>query len=160
MTRLNCIIKEEIEKFVGINDNFWKWFGNSKVVNSDGSPMIVYHGTNAEFDSFKPNKDYVATGMFFTPVENYAANYPRKTTKEGSKVMSLYLKIENPISEYEFFSIGDNDGEKRTSECIRLGYDGLITDDRNILLVFSPNQIKSTTGNDGTWDVNDENIYS
>ena len=163
MISLNNIIKEEIEKFVGENDNFWKWFGNSKVVNSDGSPMIVYHGTNAEFDSFKPNKDIVGTGMFFTSIRNYATNYPRKTSNGGSKIMEVYLKIEHPISEDEFFSIGNN-GEERTTESIRLGYDGLITNDPSggyVFLVFSPNQIKSATGNnDGTWDINDKNIYS
>jgi hypothetical protein len=72
--------------------------------------------------------------------------------------MSLYLKLENPISEYDFFSIGNNDGE-RTLECIKLGYDGLISDD-NVFLVFHPNQIKSAIGNDGSWDINDNNIYS
>jgi hypothetical protein len=141
-----------------INNNFWKWFGNSKVINRDGSPMIVYHGTKADFDTFKIGKDIVGSGMFFTPNQDYASNFPRKTTKEGSKVMSLYLKLENPISEYDFFSIGNNDGE-RTLECIKLGYDGLISDD-NVFLVFHPNQIKSAIGNDGSWDINDNNIYS
>jgi len=25
--------------------NFWKWFGNSKVVDNQGRPLVVYHGS-------------------------------------------------------------------------------------------------------------------
>lgn len=28
-----------------LNDNFWKWFGNSKVVDEQGRPLVVYHGS-------------------------------------------------------------------------------------------------------------------
>ena len=32
---------------------FKKWFGNSKVVNADGTPKVMYHGTpNGNFDTF------------------------------------------------------------------------------------------------------------
>ena len=30
---------------IKLNDNFRKWFGDSKVVDKDGKPMICYHGT-------------------------------------------------------------------------------------------------------------------
>ena len=47
------------------------------------------------------------------------------------------------------------------------GYDGIIQDDSNYgrnndtttYVAISPNQIKSV-GNDGSWDINDYNIYS
>lgn len=29
--------------------NFWKWFGDSKVVDADGKPLVVYHGTASDF---------------------------------------------------------------------------------------------------------------
>ena len=44
--------------------NFWKWFGDSKVVDEQGRPLIVYHGTNQDFDEFhdKYHKGYIVTG--------------------------------------------------------------------------------------------------
>lgn len=32
--------------------NFRSWFGNSKVVDSSGNPLRVYHGTASDFDAF------------------------------------------------------------------------------------------------------------
>lgn len=32
--------------------NFWQWFGDSKAVDDEGRPLVVYHGTNAKFDTF------------------------------------------------------------------------------------------------------------
>lgn len=45
--------KSEIANLYKTNDNFKKWFGKSAVVNSDGSPKIVYHGTGNEFEEFR-----------------------------------------------------------------------------------------------------------
>lgn len=44
--------KLELQNISG-NENFKRWFGNSVVKNSDGSPKIVYHGTGAEFEEFR-----------------------------------------------------------------------------------------------------------
>lgn len=38
--------------------NFWRWFGDSKVVDADGKPLVVYHGTNSDFDQFKPMQHF------------------------------------------------------------------------------------------------------
>ena len=32
--------------------NFWRWFGDSKVVDAEGRPLVVYHGTTADFAEF------------------------------------------------------------------------------------------------------------
>ncbi|MCR4332437.1 MAG: hypothetical protein NUV34_07015, partial [Sulfuricaulis sp.] len=32
--------------------NFWKWFGDSKAVDEQGMPLVLYHGTNNSFDEF------------------------------------------------------------------------------------------------------------
>lgn len=34
-------------------ENFKRWFRRSKVVDSKGKPLVVYHGTRADFDTFK-----------------------------------------------------------------------------------------------------------
>ena len=31
---------------------FWEWFGDSKIVDDDGRPLVVYHGTREEIDKF------------------------------------------------------------------------------------------------------------
>lgn len=59
-------------------NNFKRWFGDwqndpqnaSKVVNADGTPKDVYHGTNAEFWTFdlgKSGSNYgdTSSGLFF-----------------------------------------------------------------------------------------------
>jgi len=38
-----------------MNSKFKSWFGNSVIVNEDGSPKIVYHGTRTTFSDFIPS---------------------------------------------------------------------------------------------------------
>lgn len=33
--------------------NFWKWFGDSKVVDDKGRPLVVYHGTHGDINAFR-----------------------------------------------------------------------------------------------------------
>lgn len=72
-----------------LNDNFWKWFGNSKTIKN-GKPIIYYHRTNAEFDTF--SKDYndglLVSGFYFS--EKPLSDWYGKNIKE------CYLKMENP----------------------------------------------------------------
>ena len=35
---------------------FREWFGNSKVVDESGKPLVVYHGTSGDFDVFRPSR--------------------------------------------------------------------------------------------------------
>jgi hypothetical protein len=49
------IINEELDNFShenqnNLNDNFWKWFGNSVVIENN-TPIIVYHATKTNFKS-------------------------------------------------------------------------------------------------------------
>lgn len=53
------------------NPNFWKWFGNSKVVDDQGNPLVVYHGTDQDFSIFKDDVEvvndegYMGIGFYF-----------------------------------------------------------------------------------------------
>lgn len=69
--------------FENVKPDVLKWFGNSKVVDSDGKPLIVYHGTNQKFESFEAGR---AGGIYFTPSLKTATHY-------GQKVIACYLKI-------------------------------------------------------------------
>lgn len=65
--------------------NFWKWFGDSKVVDDKGRPLIVYHGTINEFDNFsrkniknirtKGGKTIKGEWHVFTDNTELASNY-------------------------------------------------------------------------------------
>lgn len=151
---------------------FKTWFGNSKVVDSEGKPLVVYHGTNANFDSFSKqsfgngmgDEGGRAGGFFFTEDKKNASIYAGEAIyqnnpegyKKGDRgnVMPLFLSIKNPM-------IVDS-AESRRSDIVKkakeLGHDGII-DPRGDYVVFDPNQIKSAVSNVGTFDPNNPNIY-
>jgi len=61
-------------------ENFKKWFGDSRVVDESGQPLVVYHGTTHSFDEFikdkgNPEND-LGLGFYFTNNQSdVAANY-------------------------------------------------------------------------------------
>ena len=161
---------------------FKKWFGNSKVVDNEGNPLVVYHGTeNGSFEVFSEQR--VEDGFFFTDNIETAKEYAEiapflaedmtdEEKTEASKIYQVYLKIENPY-------IADMEGEDYRGTAVQgyideareLGHDGVIiknivdkryTDSEGSLgtdyIVFNPEQIKSVD-NQGTFDENNPNIY-
>ena len=79
-------------------ENFYRWFGDSKVVDEQGRPLVVYHGSLWNFDTFKQyNNDYN-----FTPDEKFAYNYAEsKGIEQGidndTVVYPVYLKAQKPF---------------------------------------------------------------
>jgi len=76
---------------------FNKWFGDSKVVDEEGKPLVVYHGTNESFNEFLHNKigdhgSALGKGFYFALDRATASGYSR----DGA-VMEVYLNINNPI---------------------------------------------------------------
>lgn len=98
--------------------NFYKWFGNSKVVDEQGRPLVVYHGTDAEFDTFdishfgETDSGDFGRGFYLTADKRYAEYY-------GGQIMPLYLKIENP---YKTSIWGYVDTDLKQKQ----GYDGVL----------------------------------
>lgn len=79
---------------------FWRWFGDSKVVDAQGRPLVVHHGTDAEFEAFDHNKigsnaTALGYGFYFAERENVAKAYK----SEGGSVMPAYLALSNPVDE-------------------------------------------------------------
>lgn len=74
---------------------FKKWFVKSKVVNADGTPKLVYHGTTAKtFDVF----DTSAEGAHFGTSEQAASVIARNQGRGGRpKIIPAYLSIQNPL---------------------------------------------------------------
>ena len=75
---------------------FRTWFGNSKVVDDDGSPMVMYHGTN----SFKPFKKLRGMSHFGTMgAAETILQYGTASFEDAypARMYPVYLKIENPL---------------------------------------------------------------
>lgn len=166
---------------------FKAWFGDwdndpknaSKVVDENGEPLIVYHGTGEdEIDIF--NTDIVS----FTPYKDVAIGY-RKDRKQYSdkkgKLIGVFLKMLNPK---ELELAGENwsrifyKNKWRTTDDITEyekeegNYDGVIFKDiddfppdysgnrdyTDTYSVFEPNQIKLADGSNTTFDAGSDDI--
>lgn len=82
---------------------FKKWFGDSKVVDSEGKPLVVYHGTNSEisvFDIEKAGQSSTAAGVgfWFSPIKEFGKNFIKDIWYGDSKPTNyeVYLSIKNP----------------------------------------------------------------
>lgn len=155
------------------SEAFKAWFGDSKVVDEDGEPLVVYHATDAIFESF----DFERLGEFtdYNTSEQSARNMARlgvwssvdpvnKFTSQDIS-MPLYYKIENPLSTY-FDALWAQASEYESPEAFKElftqdGYDGLIVQDTEFdttsFVAFSPEQIKSIN-NHGTWNATNPNM--
>ncbi len=127
---------------------FWKWFGDSKVVDGNGRPLVVYHGTSRSFDAFKESRGgQLGRGIYLSPFSGETAAY-------GDRVASLYVSIKNPRILRRKEIPMDTTAFRNNTEF--LGFDGIIITSENGILdelsAFSATQIKSATGNRGTFD--------
>lgn len=76
---------------------FKAWFGDSKVVDENGEPLVVYHGTAAEFDTFDASK-VRDVGFHFGDKE--AADYVAERERQAGgrpRVLPVYLSVKNPL---------------------------------------------------------------
>lgn len=164
---------------------FKKWFKNSKVVDENGKPLVVYHGTKqGDFSSFDKSKigaqtdyGYRGKGFYFTPQQELAAMYSRDWQKfkqvpnENGRVMPVYLSVQNPYiikSKDAHNILSKFESESFTRKLQEQGYDGVFVEMDDLvksydgelqeIIVFEPTQIKSVY-NRGTFDENNANVY-
>jgi hypothetical protein len=80
-----------------MSESLRQWFGDSKVVDADGKPLVVYHGTADEFDHFIPSVyGGVQGGLFFTHDEQIAAQFAlsaQESTDNDGRVLAVHLSI-------------------------------------------------------------------
>lgn len=137
----------------------------SKIVDENGEPLVVYHGSDAEFEVFDRTKGRSGMdiqGMFFSPWDYESEGY-------GKNVRAFFLNIKNPATgskSYEVFSKYKSEnyaGIKARDELEHSGYDGVASgnmEDEDLeFIAFEPNQIKSATDNNGAFSPDDANIY-
>jgi GGDEF domain-containing protein len=167
---------------------FRDWFADSKVVDENGEPLVVYHGTVSEIEVFKKSKrprgnafDRDSSAGFFFAADPKQADYfafikgkekaKAFASPEGSNIVPAFLSLQNPMEV-------DAGGEFKqpdkilawADEAKKAGNDGLIVrnvydapiggDPTIIYIAFRPSQIKSAIGNRGTFDPNDPNILN
>jgi hypothetical protein len=149
---------------------FKAWFGNwinspetaSKVVDENGEPLVVWHGSFNNFNIFDINKigkhDYgvVGFGFYFTPNKNTATNYSTSykmedltpelyemSFSERKKIIKGYVKscflfIKNPkyIKYPNDIGISDYKNKEQiisaTNNLIKSNYDGVVFKRGNI----------------------------
>lgn len=91
------------------NGAFRNWFKDSKVVDYNGNPLVVSHGTYNDFTEFdrnyaknnygRPDHSMDMVGSWFT-TEQQSKNYADPDQSLGNRVgktMKLFLSIQNPL---------------------------------------------------------------
>lgn len=141
--------------------NFWDWFGASKVVDDQGRPLVVYHGSNEVIDVFDKEK----IGNNYTPMYGggfYFADSYRGVVEYGSVIQPHYLRINNlSRSSLALKSDASIGGFEDVSEYAKsIDIDGLFHGDKfnKQYIAFEPNQIKSADSNSGAFDPASPNI--
>lgn len=136
---VNRLIKEKPMKTASathkLNREFDSWFSGSKVVDEDGNPLIMHHGTDKKFTVFDKSK--TAQGIFWFTSDKGSIERGEAGAGGSGNIMEAYLSIKNPAGwdEYEKLSIG---------QLFAQGYDGAILpeDGQITCFVFEPNQIR------------------
>ena len=179
---------------IGVTDTpaFKAWFGKSTIVNKDGTPRVLYHGTAGDFTKFKlSDENHGIKAAYFTDNPITADNYVGIKGSEGEpvSVMPVYVRMEHPfvmndadiereVPGYDFdtfksmvqdvVSEGKHDGiivlNARDDQGVRINEKGELdfvgekeVDKKgglrtNIYIVLDPKQVKSATGNRGTFN--------
>lgn len=172
---------------------FLNWFGDflndpdnaSKVVDANGDPLVVYHGTRGDFDTFDPDRagqnfnDEDERGMLFSSDTTEPDLMSRHNNVSGGNIMPVFLSLRNPLivrfsPERAIRKFGvvsatawfDNDKASIQQRAEDGGHDGIIVEapehkghkGATTLVAFSPNQIKSATANTGQFDTANPNI--
>jgi len=182
---------------------FKAWFGDSKVVDDEGRPMVVYHGTVVRQDTDrvksmgdirafdrmfttqfrKPSLDTVGSWFSTNPGDGGAEMYSGRG--QGSVIYPAYLSIQNPqVTTFQLMqrrarllANGKDDGRQIGAEEVAAyrkwlqdtGKDGVKIegsgnddstefDNQVAWIALEPEQIKSATGNRGTFEPNDVDI--
>lgn len=164
---------------------FDRWFAGSKVVDKDGQPLVVYHGTSEKFDvfDFGYSQDL---GAHFGTLET-----AKEFEGEGVPLMAVYLRIKNPLrmpdfqgwipevvagwlrsegvithAQVEEIESMQDDDAARGAVVMAIeaaGFDGVVYENEHegsgdSYIVFHPEQIKSAIGNRGTYDPSNPDI--
>lgn len=163
---------------------FKKWFMDSHVSHSDGTPMVMHHASPSRFTVFNTKKEgahfgtleqarnvkgkgKLKTKAFFLSIQN-PLRVPDLGTWSFNGVHS-YLSVNDKITDaeadkaWEAWQKSDDAGWESLKDALRNhGYDGFVYDNEqegqgDSYVAFEPTQIKSVD-NRGTFNPKDPNI--
>lgn len=164
---------------------FKSWFGDwenspetaSKVVDENGEPMVVYHGTTKDFNIFtkkyigKNDYGYFGQGFYFGDINSAEAysqtslwNQIHNTINPNGKVLKCFLNVRNPLIDSSDNLMQSQETSKDFTKNIIQEYDGIIAitykrfSPNTEYVVFEPNQIKLADGTNTTFDNNNPDI--
>ncbi len=175
---------------------FKDWFGDwendpenaSKVVDENGEPKVMYHGTNltenngsVAFWKFRPDSHFGTEGqadsrlLVDTWLPALAESLPNKPrTLKRIKKYEVFLNIRNPkrVKDTPKEWIDEDEGtfsewwDKQNDRAKYQGYDGIVylneyEDKENPAdswITFKPNQVKSATDNNGDFSTENDDI--
>lgn len=142
---------------------------SSKVVDENGEPKVVLHGTPNTFTAFDKSKigssndpGWLGSGFYFYGNnEDYARSYSR-----GGNLMEVFLNIRDPYyaSYSEMERLAEENSREASDEFREMvedeGCDGVYynADLNEEWVAFEPTQIKSATDNVGTFDGSNPDI--
>lgn len=84
---------------------FRAWFKDSKVVDENGEPLVVYHSTREVFNSFQPLSHFGTADAAEERLKAYRGDGPiddlfggyEPTPRTGENTIPVYLNIANPL---------------------------------------------------------------
>lgn len=158
-------------------ENFYRWFNGSAVVNDEGCPLVLYHGTSADITTFEISaQGELGAGIYLTSDPEDAGEY---AGDENACTMPVFVQLRRPIFvdaetawadivEIATGSPPDEDLEPDEHESaaimaalLSLCHDGIISTSLGgptHYVVFCPTQIKSALGNDGSFSASDPSL--
>lgn len=135
---------------------FKNWFGDwendavnaSQVLDENGEPKVVYHGTSTEFNEFRKGHGLLGDGIYLTDSFDTADMYANVRGENGF-VLPLFVNIRNA------FKTTGNVSRDKVVEATRSGkYQGVVHhfDDHEYIVALESNQVKMAEGNAGTFN--------
>ena len=145
---------------------------SSKCVDSNGEPLVVYHGTREKFNAFR--KGYFSFFSSNKEVADVWGNTNDAEERYRGRIINAFVALKNPYvidaNHTSWDRLKYADGKKGDTidvsrYALQNGYDGVII--YNIsegykrgdnIIAFSPSQIKSATSNNGSFSENSDDI--
>ncbi|MFW2076590.1 PLxRFG domain-containing protein [Acinetobacter sp. ULE_I010] len=130
---------------------FKKWFGDwendtknsSQVLDENGEPKVVYHGTATEFNEFKQGHGLLGDGIYLTDSFDTADMYANIRGNNGF-VLPLFVNIRSA------FKTSGNVSRDKIVDATRSGkYQGVVHqfDNQEYIVALESNQMKMAEGN-------------
>lgn len=137
----------------------------SKAIDSNGEPLVLYHGTGEDFTVFDQGRTGRSTGHATAPLGIFLTSDPALARAYAEKaadgmpglanVMPLFASVKKPYRMSLAESQALDTADKAIAMRQRLeseGFDGIQLEGASVWVPFYNNQVKSATNNTGAFD--------